>query len=228
MRLEKASGKAIRYACRYYHYSKTTPQIRLGYSVFNDNDEWCGVVLFSNGANPSIAREFNLVQGQVIELVRMALNGKQAFTSQVLAAALRELKKDAPSVKVVVSYADRNQEHIGTIYQATNFYYIGEYANERGIMLNGKLTHRRSINKKYGKSGIEWLKQNIDPDAEVIIGKSKIKYVFPLDKRMTKRLKSMSKPYPKKEITNLEALNTSRNEKNNVTNQSIEKQAKTE
>lgn len=130
----------------------------------------------------------------------MALNGKQAHTSQVLAAALRELKKDAPAVKIVVSYADRNQEHIGTIYQATNFYYIGEYANERGIMLNGKLTHRRSINKKYGKSGIDWIKQNIDPDAEVIIGKSKIKYVFPLDKRLSKKLKGMSKPYPKKEI----------------------------
>ena len=203
MNLEKASGKAIHYACKYFHYSKSTPQIRLGYSVFNDENEWCGVVLFSNGANPSIAKEFGLVQGQVIELVRMALNGKQSHTSQVLAAALRHLKKDAPAVKIVVSYADRNQEHIGTIYQATNFFYIGEYANERGIMLNGKLTHRRSINKKYGKSGIEWIKQNIDPDAEVIIGKSKIKYVFPLDRRITKKLKGMSKPYPKKEITNL-------------------------
>ena len=223
MRLEKASGQAIRFACRYYHYSKSTPQIRLGYSIFNDDNEWCGVVLFSNGANPSIAREFDLVQGQVIELVRMALNGKQSFTSQVLAAALREIKKDAPAVKIIVSYADRNQEHIGTIYQATNFLYIGEYANERGIMMNGKLTHRRSINKKYGKSGIDWIKQNIDPDAEVIIGKSKIKYVYPLDKRLAKKLKGMSKPYPKKVITNLEALKSPNNEQqDHVTNKNIE------
>jgi len=202
MRLAKASGKAIRYACTYFHYSKSVPQIRLGYSVFNDADEWCGVALFSNGANPSIAKEFGLVQGQVIELVRMALNGKQLTTSQVLAMALKQLKKDAPAVKVVVSYADRNQDHIGTIYQATNFMYIGEYANERGIMLKGKLTHRRSINKKYGRSGIDWVKDNLDPNAEVIIGKSKIKYVYPMHKSMVQKLKSMSKPYPKKSLEN--------------------------
>lgn len=205
MRLEKASGAAIRHACLYFHYSKAVPQIRLGYSVFNDAGEWCGVVLFSNGANQHIASEFDLVQGQVVELVRMALNGKQATTSQVLAMALKQLKKDAPAVKVVVSYADRNQEHIGTIYQATNFYYIGEYAKERGIMLHGKLKHRRSINKKYGKSGIEWIKQNLDKDAEVIIGKPKIKYVYPIHKSMVKKLKSMSKPYPKKE--RIESIN---------------------
>lgn len=93
MRLAKASTKAIRYACLKFHYAKAVPQIRLGYSVFNDANEWCGVVLFSNGANPRIAQEYNLVQGQVVELVRMALNGKQEFTSQVLAAALREIKK---------------------------------------------------------------------------------------------------------------------------------------
>ena len=200
MRLAKASGKAIRHACTYFHYSKSVPQIRLGYSVFNDTDEWCGVVLFSNGANPSIAKEFGLVQGQVIELVRMALNGRQLTTSQVLAMALKQLKKDAPAVRVVVSYADRNQDHIGTIYQATNFMYIGEYANERGIMIKGKLTHRRSINKKYGRSGIDWVKENLDPNAEIIIGKSKIKYVYPMHKNMVQKLKSMSKPYPKKSL----------------------------
>lgn len=206
MRLEKASGPAIRHACNHFHYAKKVPQIRLGYSVFNDAGEWCGVVLFSNGANPRIAQEFGLVQGQVVELVRMALNGKQPFTSQVLAMALKQIKKDAPALKVIVSYADRNQEHIGTIYQATNWYYIGEYANEVGIRLNGKMVHRRSISKKYGKSGIEWLKENIDPKAEVVKGKSKIKYVFPIDKKFAPQLKSMSKPYPKKpnqELINL-------------------------
>lgn len=204
MRLEKASGPAIRYACINFHYSKKVPQIRLGYSVFNDANEWCGVVLFSNGANPRIAQEFGLVQGQVVELVRMALNGKQAFTSQVLAMALKQIKKDAPALKMIVSYADRNQEHIGTIYQATNWYYIGEYANERGIMLNGKMIHRRSIGKKYGKSGIEFLRKNVDPNAEVIKGLCKIKYVFPIDKKMIPLVKSLAKPYPKKEITNFE------------------------
>jgi hypothetical protein len=199
MRIEKASGKAITYACKVYHYARQKPQIRLGYSVFNDAGEWCGVVLFSNGANPHIASQFNLVQGQVVELVRVALNGKQNCTSQVLGACLRQLKKDAPAVKIVVSYADRNQEHIGTIYQATNWFYIGEYASERGIMVHGKLKHRRSLNKKYGTSTISWLQENVDPNAEVVKGLSKIKYVFPLDKRMRNAVSTMALPYPKKD-----------------------------
>lgn len=199
MKLIKASGKAIRFACTHFHYSKKVPQIRLGYSVFNDAGEWCGVVLFSNGANPNISSEFGLVQGEVVELVRMALNGKQPFTSQVLSMALKQLRKDAPAVRVVVSYADRNENHIGTIYQATNWYYVGESSNEKGILLNGKITHRRSITKKYGHSGIDWLRNNIDPKAELLKGLTKIKYVFPLNKLETKKLKEMSKPYPKKE-----------------------------
>lgn len=201
MRIEKASGEAIRYACMKYHYAKAVPQIRLGYSIFNQKNEWCGVILFSNGANPQIASEFNLNQGQVIELVRVALNGNQEHTSEALAMTLRQLKKDAPLVQLVVSYADRNQDHIGTIYQATNWFYVDERANERGIKINGKLKHRRSVNKKYGTSTLKWLQDNIDPKAEIVKGKSKIKYVFPMNKYQRRKLGDLAKSYPKKEST---------------------------
>jgi len=197
MRLEKASGKAIRFACLKYHYSRSVPQIRLGYSVFNNNDEWCGVILYSNGANPRIAREYNLVQGQVIELVRVALNGKQEYTSQALGKSLKMLKSDAPAVKLVVSFADRNQNHIGIIYQATNWLYVGESSKERGIILNGKLMHRRSIGEKYVTTDIEWLRKNIDKNACIAKGKPKIKYVYVLDKMLFSKFKELSKPFPK-------------------------------
>ena len=200
MRLEKASYQAIKFACLKYHYAKAVPQSRLGYSVFNDSDEWCGVILFSNGANQHIASSFNLVQGQVMELVRVALNGKQECTSQALAMSLKAIRPDAPLIKLIVSYADRNQGHIGVIYQATNWYYLGEFASERGVMLNGKLTHRRSVNAKYGTSTLEWLKKNVDPRAEVIKGDTKIKYVYPIDRRMIKSIRAISKPYPKRVI----------------------------
>jgi hypothetical protein len=75
---------------------------------------------------------------------------------------------------------------------------VDERSNERGIMLKGKLTHRRSVGKKYGHSGIAWLRKNIDPKAEVIKGKTKIKYVFPMNKWERRKLKKLAKPYPKK------------------------------
>ena len=40
MRLEIASKKAVQYACLNFHYSKVVPAQYLGYSVFNNNNEW--------------------------------------------------------------------------------------------------------------------------------------------------------------------------------------------
>lgn len=51
MRLAKASAKAVRYACMHFHYAKAVPVNTLGYNVYNDDDEWCGVVLFGSGSN---------------------------------------------------------------------------------------------------------------------------------------------------------------------------------
>ena len=51
MRLEKASNKAIKFACLNYHYAKAVPTYSIGYSVFNNNNDFCGVVLFGGGAS---------------------------------------------------------------------------------------------------------------------------------------------------------------------------------
>ncbi len=105
MRLEKASPKAIKYACLKYHYSKTNPPNCFGYSVFNDNKEFCGVVLYGVGANNNIGEPYGLKKGQVAELVRVALNGKQSTTVQVLAVSRKLFKKDNPTVKMIISFA---------------------------------------------------------------------------------------------------------------------------
>jgi hypothetical protein len=67
----------------------------------------------------------------------------------------------------------------------------------RQAMLNGKLTHRRTINSKYGTSDIHWLKKCLDPTATRYEGKPKFKYLLPLDDEIAERIKSLSKPYPK-------------------------------
>ena len=132
MKLEKASYKAVSFACLNFHYAKSIPVNTFGYSVFNDNNEWCGVVLYGTGANNNLASQYKLNQGNVIELVRMALNGKQESTSKALSLSLKLIKKDLPLCKLIISYADKDQNHNGTIYQATNWYYVGQsMVNER-------------------------------------------------------------------------------------------------
>lgn len=203
MRLTVASQKAIQYACIKFHYAKCVPVVGIGFNVYNDNDEWCGVIIYGYGATCHIAMPFNKWQGQVMELVRVALNGKQGHgkTSKALSLSLKLLPKYFPAVDVVVSYADLDQNHNGTLYQCTNWIYTGlTNANQRGaFIIKGKKMHPKSVYSRKWKQSLLWLRENIDPNAQEFITKGKHKYVYPIDKNMRKRLELLSVPYPKKE-----------------------------
>ena len=68
-------------------------------------------------------------------------------------------------------------------------------------MLNGKLTHRRTINSKYGTSDVEWRQKRIDPSAMRYEGKPKFKYLLSLDDGIAERIRSLSKPYSETRAT---------------------------
>lgn len=148
MRITRANNKAIEYACKNFHYAKAVPVNTVGYNVYNSKDEWCGVVLYGTGANNNIGNEFDLKQGECVELVRVALNGKQECTSQAVAMSLKAIKKDLPLCRLVISYADCDQSHLGTIYQATNWIFVGtkmENTHDSSWIVNGKRVHGRII-----------------------------------------------------------------------------------
>ena len=71
MRITKATKEAIRYSCTHFHYSKSVPANPIGYNVYNDNDEWCGCILYALGATCNIGMPYNLPMGGVLELVRV-------------------------------------------------------------------------------------------------------------------------------------------------------------
>ena len=195
MRLEIASYKAIKYACINFHYAKAVPNVGLAYNVFNKKNEWCGVICYGIGATNNIAQPYNLKQGEVIELVRMALNGKQESTTKAMAISLKLIKKNAPNVKLIVSYADSEQGHYGIIYQATNWIYTG-FSVDTNLIVNGERKHRRSLGSKYGTcSAVELRKKGLD--VEVLKTKPKWKYIYPLHKSLIPFVQSLSKPYPK-------------------------------
>jgi hypothetical protein len=209
MRLEIASRKAIIFACMNFHYAKAIPVNTFGYSVFNDKNEWCGVILYGTGANNNISNEYNLNKGEVIELVRVALNGKQESTSKCLAISLKLIKKDLPLIKIIVSYADKDQNHNGIIYQATNWIYIGTSMlnkTDSSWVVKGKRYHGRVISdwvkSKGGLNGLtrkEFIQKYYDKNAYEYVTKGKIKYIFPLDKNLLSMCKKLAKPYPKKQ-----------------------------
>jgi hypothetical protein len=195
MRLEIASTKAIKYACLNFHYAKAVPNVGIAFNVYNQNNEWCGVICYGVGATNNIASPYDLKQGQVIELLRMALNGKQESTTKALAISIKLVAKKNPNVKLLVSYADSEQGHFGTIYQATNWFYTG-YSVDTNLIVNGKREHRRTLGSRLGTCSKEKI-ESMGFDVKVLKTKPKWKYVYALEKSLIPLCKSLAKPYPK-------------------------------
>lgn len=196
MRLTKANSKAIKYACKNFHYSKSVPTIQYAYNVYNNNNEWCGVIIYGGGANNNLAKSFGLKNGEVLELERVALNGKQEQTSKAVALSLRILHKENPIVKLVVSYADHRQKHVGTIYKATNWIFLGiSKTSDTQYYYKGKWTHQRTID---GKKDKEYLKK-ILPQR---LNSNKFKYIYCFDKQLRNEYNKIKKEYPnEKDLT---------------------------
>jgi len=193
MRLEKASYKAIKYACLNFHYAKSVPVNVFGYSVFNDKKEWCGVVLYGSGASNNLGKQLNLKQGQYLELVRMALNGKQEKTSKCLSLSIKLITRSLPLVKALISFADNGQNHLGIIYQATNWYYTGKFKGDKEYYIQGRWMHPRTVGSINGSRA----KDKLPKGTIIRNGSSKFRYIYPLRKDMIPLCKELSKPYPK-------------------------------
>jgi hypothetical protein len=196
MIIKKASWKAMKYACLKFHYSKRLPaQPMVGYSCFNNKNEWCGVVIFNNGIG-AIEKPFDLQKGQVSELVRVALNGKQKTTTQVVARCVKIFKKENKLVKLLVSYADSDYKHKGTIYKAMNWLHISSHktGDEWLHPITKKSVHSRShsktgVNKQFGV-----LKKVYRTSELIRIKKGeKHKYIYPLTKELKERYFNASK-----------------------------------
>ena len=136
------------------------------------------------------------------------MNGKQKHTSQAVAMSLKKLHHDKPMCRLVVSYADCDQSHLGTIYQATNWVYEG-FVNKNivsAFIVNGRKVHKKTIHshmviengkKQHCTQSLEAVKKHFDANAEEFRTKGKHKYLMPMDKAMRKQIASLAKPYPK-------------------------------
>lgn len=199
MRLEIASNKAIRVSILKYHYSRKLPVVQIGFSVFNDAGEWCGCICYSLGATNRIGIKYGCVIGQAVELVRVALNGKQESTSKAVAISLKLLKKHCPLVRIVISYADTAQDHIGTLYQASNWFYdgISKGTNVSFIhVATGRRLHKRSVtNTGFTGTG---KKCNKKSECKIVPGTDKYKYLYPLDAVMRQLCEKRKQAYPKR------------------------------
>lgn len=202
------------------HYAKRLPIMETVFGVFDEDLILCGVCVFSPAPSRfwnNGGKLFNHKHSiKVMELSRLCLNEnhEKNLTSYFVSQCLKQL----PKPNVVVSYADKNQNHTGYIYQACNFIYCGEAEPKNKSMdfiLFGKKYHGRNMNieftrKMLGKQyneDLHWKENILAVGGEIIKQEPKHRYIFINAKNKKQLIEDMiykSQPYPKQPNKNYE------------------------
>lgn len=164
---------------RKHHYSgKVVQNSQLHFGAFLDGTLH-GVMSF--GASINKKGTMNLVEGtqwnEFIELNRMAFDDTlpKNSESRCISVALKLIKKNAPHIKWVISFADATQCGDGAIYRASGFKLVG-IAENTALRRNpetGEAMH--VIQAHHKKMSVEFRKW------EALEGKQ-LKYVYLIDK----------------------------------------------
>lgn len=117
------------------HYAKRIPSISYCFGLFY-KEEIVGIV--SYGTPPSSALRVGVAGKEnsqnVLELNRLCLkNNLKNEASFLVSKSLKMLPKN----KIIVSYADISQGHVGYVYQACNFKYYGLSAKRTDWKVRG-------------------------------------------------------------------------------------------
>tara|TARA_Y100001973_G_C5189644_1_gene330114 strand:- start:1177 stop:1836 length:660 start_codon:yes stop_codon:yes gene_type:complete len=130
------------------HYAKRIPSIVHRFGCFVDG-VLQGVITY--GIPPSkdlcvgvCGKEW---KEKVLELNRLTMldNHKKNLTSYFVSSTLKLL----PKPSIVVSYADTSMNHVGYIYQATNFYYTGLSAKRKEWKEKTSTLHNKSVTTRH-------------------------------------------------------------------------------
>jgi hypothetical protein len=179
-KVDWATYESVKYACLNWHYSKAIPAGKMVKIGIWEDEKFVGVIVYSYGACSNLPKLFNMKQSEVCELTRIAMKKHYYPVTKYMAISRKMLKKFCPDIKMIVSYADMNQGHKGSIYKADNWKVYGKLVMDEMYMLKGKTIHSRSVGAKYGTRSIKWLKENVDKNVKKIDTKGKIRYIYDL------------------------------------------------
>ncbi len=200
LRLIQIPFKLARRLLESYHYLHSMAggtQLALGVWF---SDQLVGVLTFGVGPINASHLANGLDPFDVFALTRFWLSDALPTRSEsrVLGIALAQLKRNT-SLRMVVTYADPVQGHVGTIYQASNWLYTGVTQESTSLDLgDGVLRHSRTVGHAYGTHSVAYLRK-AGLDVTTITNPGKHRYVYPLDPTVTSQLTVPTLPYPKKE-----------------------------
>ena len=134
-----------------WHYSGSINGCIADYCFsLHDGDRMIGAMFYGRMAMAGQWKRFAEKESDVTELRRLCCidDTPKNTESFFIGATLRWLKRNTAH-RIVVSYADAEHGHTGTIYRASNFTLEGKRAGARVILFNGKRYHDKAIRTKY-------------------------------------------------------------------------------
>lgn len=125
------------------HYLKRSPNITQCFGLFK-KDDLIGVITFSRPHSSSLVKKFNPYKVHELSRLCIIADKRKNLASFFVSKALKLLGSD-----LVVSFADPNHGHLGFVYQASNWTYLGQNRDKTEYKVKG-LEHKHELSILYG------------------------------------------------------------------------------
>jgi hypothetical protein len=164
------------------HYTHSVPSGKSYYYYYDG-----AIVVFAIPANPNVSTFLTGERNRVWDLARLwAPDGhRHNLLTQAIAVATKELRRLEPRCLALVSYADPDAGHMGGVYRAASWQYLGRTESRAWRTPNGQIIPRR----KFHSGGSHINKSEIEALGYVEVRRAgKYRFVHGLTKRIRRRL----------------------------------------
>lgn len=200
--------KEIRRAIVLGHYSGVMPDsCQEAFGAFNSMGGLIGACAYGQGGNQKTAAA--IIPGcnskNARELIRVWVHPKapKNTASKMISKTFKLLPNE---VKLIVTFADSGQNHLGIIYQALNFKYLGlsnqgiRYKDSHGVEVTARLAnvYKKRNPDLYGDKSLKEIREMLG--WKPVISHQKHRYAIGIGsekRKINKVLNSISLPYPK-------------------------------
>lgn len=182
-----------------------------------EQDELFSVISFgTTNFDPSRSRLGKLAQKFNLKIIQLNRGGTRFDAprntpSHAIRLAFNEIKKRFGEC-IVVAYSDTKWNEIGTIYQASNFLYLG-LTNPKGqsnYLIKGKVYSGWTVRKKYGTRDMVKLIKILGKVKRISLTQKHIYIYLNMSKgkrtAVIKELDGCIMPYPKREALNVGSM----------------------
>lgn len=182
------------------HYLHSMPAAsRRCFGVYLES-ELVGAVVFTSGPRQAYRLLVAAKPQDTSVLARLWLSDALPTNSEsrVIGIVIRLLQRST-QWKLLISYADPASGHVGTIYQATGWLYLGmTEPNSYVTLSDGKAHHPRSIYNQFGSNSVQHLRAT-GVSAVRTQASGKYRYAYVLQPSWRWRLRDTPQTYPSKQ-----------------------------